>query len=58
MQLLLFALVAVLTLVGVRANSNGIPASAPEQVVIVHFDYGNPSLAHRRRGPAIARTDC
>src|ERR1700748_1502178 len=42
MQRLLFALVAVLTLVGARANSNDVTASAPEQAVIVHFDYGKP----------------
>jgi hypothetical protein len=35
------ALLAVLTLVGIRANSSDAIALAPEQAVIVHFDYGN-----------------
>jgi hypothetical protein len=32
---------AVLILVGVRTNASDDMASAPEQAVIVHFDYGN-----------------
>src|SRR5271170_868831 len=46
MNRLLFALVAALALalalVGVGANSSDAATSAPEQAVIVHFDYGNP----------------
>jgi hypothetical protein len=41
MKRLVSVLLAVLTTVGVRTNAGETVAPAPEQAVIVHFDYGN-----------------
>jgi hypothetical protein len=41
MKRLVFVLLAVLTMVGVRTSASDAKASAAEQAVIVHFDYGN-----------------
>src|SRR5579872_888610 len=41
MKRLATVLLAVLTTVGIRASAGETAAPAPEQAVIVHFDYGN-----------------
>jgi hypothetical protein len=41
MKRLVSVLLAVLTMAGVRPSASEAVASAPEQAVIVHFDYGS-----------------
>ena len=41
MKRLVSVLLAVLTMAGVRPSASEVVASASEQAVIVHFDYGN-----------------
>ena len=41
MKQYVLVLLAVLTMAGVRSSASEAVASAPEQAVIAHFDYGN-----------------